>query len=149
MKSINQTCSLCARLLIVVAVAGLAWLPASTFAQAKGDGATRLIQLKPIQSVADVQAVAPGDLVVMSCPKCKVSWVSIAAAPGKQGALEGSKTVLRHECPGCEHKFVTEGHGKAKTDKLVHVCKKCGSEDAFCCVKKKGAADATLGMEKK
>jgi hypothetical protein len=35
-----------------------------------------------------------------------------------------------------------------KTDKVIHTCKNCGSEDAFCCVMKKGAG-ATAGMEKK
>ena len=37
---------------------------------------------------------------------------------------------------------------QAKTDKIVHVCKNCGSEDAFCCVMKKGTGPTT-GMEKK
>jgi hypothetical protein len=65
----------------------------------------------------------------------------------KTGAKPETKVVERHECPGCEHKYVTEGHGRAKTEKLVHICKKCGSEDAFCCVMKKGEGP-TPGMEK-
>lgn len=148
MKRTNQIVTLLTRTLVVTALAGLIWLPVQTFAQSKGDGAAKLVQLKPIRTVADAQAVEPGDTVVMSCPKCKDSWMTVVQAPFKQGATPESKSVLRHECPGCEHKYVTEGHGKAKTDRLVHACKNCGSEDAFCCVTKKGAA-ATPGMEKK
>ena len=36
--------------------------------------------------------------------------------------------------PGCEQKFVVVGGGKEKHDVVTHVCKKCGSTDAFCCV---------------
>ncbi len=121
-------------------------LPTFAFAQEKG--AAKLAQLKPIETVADAEAVKPGDMVVMSCPKCKDSWVTIVEKSAKTGATPDTKSALHHECPGCEHKYVSEGHGKAKTDKLVHVCKKCGSEDAFCCVMKKGAGP-TPGMEKK
>ena len=146
MKTINQTKGNLTRYIAALAIAGLMSLPTFAFAQEKG--ATKLMQLKPIQTVADADAIQPGDMVVMSCPKCKDSWVTIVQAPAKQGATAETKVVARHECPGCEHKFVTEGHGKAKTDKIVHVCKKCGSEDAFCCVMKKGTGP-TLGMEKK
>lgn len=146
MKTINQTKGNLTRYVAALAIAGLMSLPTFAFAQEKG--ATKLIQLKPIETVADAEAIQPGDTVVMSCPKCKDSWVTIVEKPTKTGATPDTKVVARHECPGCEHKFVTEGHGKAKTDKIVHVCKKCGSEDAFCCVMKKGAGP-TAGMEKK
>ena len=146
MKTINQTPGNLTRYVAALAIAGLMSLPTFTFAQEKG--ATKLVQLKSIQTIADADAIQPGDMVVMSCPKCKDSWVTIVEKPTKTGATPETKSVLRHECPGCEHKFVTEGHGKAKTDKLVHICKKCGSEDAFCCVMKKGAGP-TAGMEKK
>jgi hypothetical protein len=149
MKRSNLIPTQLTRSLAVAVLAGLVWFPAQSFAQSKGAGAANLIQLKPIKTVADAEAVAPGDTVVMSCPKCKDSWLTIVQAPLKQGAAPETKTVLRHECPGCEHKYVTEGHGKAKTDKLVHVCKNCGSEDAFCCVMKKGSTTPTPGMEKK
>jgi hypothetical protein len=145
MKTINRTPGNLTRYLAAMAIAGLMSLPTFAFAQEKG--ATKLLQLKPIETVADAEAVKPGDMVVMSCPKCKDSWVTIVQAPAKQGTTPETKSALRHECPGCEHKFVSEGHGKAKTDKLVHVCKKCGSEDAFCCVMKKGTGP-TPGMER-
>jgi hypothetical protein len=153
MKRINQISTALIRCCVLVALTGLVMLPLHASAQAetgtaKG-GAGKLIQLKPIQTVADADAVEPGDMVVMSCPKSKDSWATVVPPPGKTGAMPDTKSVMRHECPGCEHKYVTEGHGKAKTDKLVHTCKKCGSEDAFCCVMKKDKTAPTPGMEKK
>jgi hypothetical protein len=122
----------------------LVWLPVTGFAQEKG--ATKLMQLKPIQTPADLKAVEPGDTVVMSCPKCKDSWATVVEKTGKAVQPEIQHQVLRHECPGCSNTIVTEGHGKAKTDKVVHVCKQCGSKDAFCCVMKKGSGP-TPGMD--
>jgi hypothetical protein len=126
-------------------VAGLVLLPGSLAAQEKG--ATKLIQLKPIKTAEDAATVEAGDMVAMSCPKCKDTWVTVVEKQTKTGAKPDAITVLRHECPGCEHQYVTQGHGKAKTEKLVHVCKHCGSKDAFCCVMKKGDGP-TPGMEK-
>ncbi len=146
MKTIGQNPGNLTRNVAALAIAGLLWLPPLAFAQVKG--ATKIVQLKPIQTVADAEGVKPGDMVVMSCPKCKDSWATVIEKPAKTGAAASTTLVASHECPGCTHKYVTEGHGKAKTDKLVHVCKQCGSEDAFCCVMKKGSGP-TPGMEKK
>ena len=146
MKSTNPLCKCLARCGLALAVAGLVWLPTGASAQEKG--ASKLMQLKPIKTVGDAETVEAGDMIVMSCPKCKDSWVTVVEKPGETGAKPDSTTVQRHECPGCELKYATEGHGKAKTEKIIHVCKKCGSEDAFCCVMKKGAGP-TPGMEKK
>lgn len=144
MKTINQ---ISRNLLAVLTVATFVSLPMLSSAQEQVKGAQKLIQLNAIKTVADAQAVQTGDMVVMSCPKCKDSWVTIVEPATKTGVKPETKVIARHECPGCEHKFISEGHGKAKTEKLVHVCKQCGSEDAFCCVMKKGAGP-TPGMEK-
>jgi len=133
--------------LIAMTLTSLLSLPTLAPAQEQVKGAQKLTQLTAIKTVADAEAVQAGDMVVMSCPKCKDSWVTIVEAPTKTGAKPQTKVVARHDCPGCAHKFVSEGHGKAKTQKLVHVCKMCGSEDAFCCVMKQGAG-TTPGMDK-
>ena len=148
MKTLIQTPKCLATTVALLALAG--WLSAtpSASAQVRGEGAARMIQLKPIKTVADAQAVQPGDTVVMSCPKCTNTWITIVEKPTKTGATPETKYALRHECPGCETKLVTEGTGKQAKDALKHVCKNCGSEDAFCCVMKKGTGP-TPGMEKK
>jgi len=148
MKTINQISRDLTSCCAALAIASLVSLPTFVSAQEQVKGAQKLMQLNAIKTVADAEAVQVGDMVVMSCPKCKDSWVTIVEAPTKTGAKPETKVMARHECPGCQHKIVTEGHGKAKTDKIVHVCKQCGSEDAFCCVMKKGSGP-TPGMEKK
>ncbi len=146
MKTTKQTSKNLTKCFAVLTLVGLMALP--LLAQDQEKGATKLMKLKPITTVADADAVQPGDTVVMSCPKCKNSWVTVVTPPTKSGAKPESSIVSRHDCPGCEHKYATEGHGKMKTEKITHVCKMCGSEDAFCCVMKKGTGP-TPGMQKK
>jgi transposase-like protein len=112
MKIINQISGKLTRCAAAVALAGLMSLPTFAFAQEKG--ATKLLQLKSITTRADADAVQPGDSVVMSCPKCKDSWVTVVAKPTKTGAKPDSITTARHECPGCDHKFVTKLYMSAR-----------------------------------
>ena len=144
MKSIKNIGNHLTRATLIVAVAGLALLTHTVAAQEKG--AERLMKLQGLNTVADVQKVEAGDTVAMSCPKCKDTWVTVVEKTGKAAKPHETKAVLRHECPGCSTKIVTEGVGKQAQNKVVHTCKNCGSEDAFCCVMKKGAGP-TKGME--
>ena len=77
-----------------------AWLlsPTSGFTQEKG--ATKLLKLNAIKTVADAESVQPGDTVVMSCPKCKDSRATVVTPSTKTGAKPETTTVSRHECPG-------------------------------------------------
>lgn len=131
------------RALLVSAVFGLAFLPAVALAQEKG--AERLVKLNRLNSVAEVQKVEPGDTVVMSCPRCKDTWIKVVEKTGKATNPQHTKAVLRHECPGCETTLVTEGVGKQAKNVVKHVCRQCGSDDAFCCVIKQGSGP-TKGM---
>ena len=102
--------------------------------QTKG-GATKLMNIK---TVGDIEALQPGDTVVMACPKCEtVMETRIDRSPKGAGGTESKIAV--HGCPGCGAKWETVGAGKAKTDKVKHICSHCGSEGAICVVKK--AAD--------
>jgi predicted RNA-binding Zn-ribbon protein involved in translation (DUF1610 family) len=99
--------------------------------QTKG-GATKLMNLK---TVGDIEALQPGDIVVMTCPKCEtVMETRIDSSPKGAGRVESRVAV--HGCPGCGAKWETIGGGKAKTDKVTHVCSHCGSEGAICAVRK-------------
>lgn len=143
MKNIHQLGQYLTRATLWAAVAGLGFLPLSALAQTKG--AEHLLKLQRLNTVADVQKVEAGDTVVMSCPKCKDAWVTVVENTGKAANPQETKTVLRHECPGCETRLVTEGAGKQAKNVVKHVCKQCGSKDAFCCVIKKGNGP-TKGM---
>lgn len=118
-------------------------LPASVQAADQVKGAQLL--MKPM-TVGDVNKLEPGDSVVMSCPKCKTITVTYIDKTTK-GAIKEEKATQKHLCAGCETIIKTEGRGKQAKDVVVHVCKTCGSEDAFCCVMKKGSGP-TKGMEK-
>lgn len=136
---------------VAVALLALLVLPGKAADQLKGG--QKLMQLNPIKTVEEAQAVKPGDMVVMSCPKCKDVWVTYVDTEAKGGQIlaaggKPTKTALKHLCPGCETTTTRTGMGKQGKDVIVHVCKKCGSEDAFCCVLNKGDAP-TKGMEKK
>jgi hypothetical protein len=118
----------------------------STPAPAQEKGAEKLIQLKPVKTLQDAQGLEPGDMVTMSCPKCKNTAVTYVTT--ERGQIKTTASGVIHLCPGCETKVVSKGHGRNKEDVLVHVCKACGSKDAFCCVMKKGQG-STPGMEHK
>ncbi len=131
---------------LALAVAGIVCAPGAAFAQQKG--AEKMIQLKPVRTLADLQALEPGDTIMMSCPKCKETWVTTVEKTYKAVKPEDVKTMQIHLCDACETKVVTKGHGKTAQEVLVHTCKACGSTNAFCCVQKKGAGP-TPGMEEK
>jgi predicted RNA-binding Zn-ribbon protein involved in translation (DUF1610 family) len=130
---------------LAVALGTTAASAADTKGSAKG-GASELMQLKPIKTTEDVLALKAGDQVVMACPKCKSMYVTRVVKENKPGrSYEIGAT--EHLCPGCGNKITFTGHGKAGKEEITHVCKECGSKDAFCCVLKEGAGP-TKGMEK-
>jgi hypothetical protein len=100
---------------------------------AKG-GATKLTNIK---TVGDIEALKPGDTVVMSCAKCETVMETRIDRPPK-GARATESKIGVHGCPGCGAKWETVGAGKAKTDKVRHVCSHCGSEGVMCAVHKAG-----------
>jgi hypothetical protein len=117
--------------------------PSSGQAQDKSGKGGATLLLKPIKTAQDINALKSGDAVVMSCPKCKT--VTVTYVELTKGHIKEQKARQAHLCPGCQTTIETQGAGKAIKDEVVHVCKKCGSEDVMCCVLKKG--DETKGME--
>jgi len=105
-----------------------------------------MMMMKPITSSTNVVGLKDGDMVAMACPKCKT--ITVTYVNTEKGHIKTTTTGQEHLCPGCEQKFTVVGAGKGKHDVVTHVCKKCGSTDAFCCVMKKDG-EPTKGMEKK
>ena len=133
--------TVCKTILITgLAVAALAWLPAPAHAQDKG-----AYMLKKIQTVEDVQQIEPGDTIVMSCPKCKDTYVQVVEKSWHAATPDQLKTVGMHLCSSCDTRLLTKSMGKHAENTLVHTCKVCGSEDVSCCLKKKGSGP-TPGM---
>jgi len=141
----KTTKTVCKTILItVLAVAVLAWLPVSAHAQEKG-----AYLLKKIQTVEDIQQIEPGDTIVMSCPKCKDTYVQVVEKSWHNATPDQLKTVGMHLCSACDTRMVTTGMGKQAKNTLVHTCKVCGSEDVSCCLIKKGSVPTTGMMEEK
>ena len=148
MQIINKT--------LIAALAGIALLSFASPAQAQykpvGDDGiaaspkVRSMMMKPISSPADVAGLKAGDMVAMACPKCKT--IMVTHVNTEKGHIKTATTVPEDVCPGCEQKFTVVGEGKDKHNVVTHVCKKCGSTDAFCCVMKKDG-ESTKGMEQK
>jgi ribosomal protein S27E len=132
---------------IGLAAVAIILMPTNSSAQEKGTakgGATQL--MKSVRTPQDLGELKPGDMMVMSCPKCKNVTVTYVE-PTFKATETKEKVTAQHTCPGCATTTTVEGHGKAKKDVLKHVCMTCGSKDAFCCVLKKGS-NPTKGMEK-
>lgn len=129
--------------LSLIAITAIALASNQALAQEKG--ATRLMKLTTSQ---DVQKIEAGDTLVMSCPKCKDTFVTVVTKPMKGMQPAEVREAIKHLCPNCTTTIKTEGVGKNAKDKLVHKCNSCGSEDAYCCLMKKGGSPTT-GMEDK
>ncbi|MHB1307624.1 MAG: hypothetical protein ACYDC1_03095 [Limisphaerales bacterium] len=143
MQIIQHLASRLTRVTVILAVAALGLLANPVGAQEKG--AQQLMKLNRLNTVAEVQKVEAGDTIVMACPKCRDTWAMVVQPMGKGGRSE-TAAVQRHACPGCESKLATEGVGKQARQVVKHICKQCGSKNAFCCVIKKGSGP-TPGME--
>ena len=141
---------------LLAALASIALLSFASPAQAQykpvGDDGiaaspkVRSMMMKPITSPEDVAGLKDGDMVAMACPKCKT--IMVTHINTEKGHIKTATTVSADLCPGCEQRFTVAGEGKGKHNVVTHVCKKCGSTDAFCCVMKKDG-EPTKGMEQK
>jgi len=132
---------------LALTVVAVVLMPADSSAQDKGSAKGGGQQLMtPVRTLQDLGELKTGDMMVMSCPKCKNVTISYVD-PSFKASEPKEKVKAQHTCPGCGTTSTVEGHGKSKRDVLKHVCATCGSKDAFCCVLKKGSAP-TKGMEK-
>ena len=128
---------------LALALLGLVSAPTAVLAQMHG--AQRLMKL---QTVEDLQHVEAGDIIIMSCPKCKDTYAQVVDKSLKGLKAGEMKNVPIHLCDKCDTKIVTQGTGHQAKDILVHSCKECGSEDVSCCLLKKNGG-STKGMEEK
>jgi uncharacterized protein YbaR (Trm112 family) len=143
MKLSNISMKHCSLPGILVLAASIIFLLVGT-AAAQQKGASKL--MKPITAYSDIANLKDGDMVAMACPKCKT--ITVTYIKTEKGHIKTTTPGEEHLCPGCEQKFVVVGEGKGKHDTITHVCKKCGSTDAFCCTMKQGGKP-TEGMTSK
>lgn len=91
-----------------IVVAALTWLSNIAQAQTPLKGAQLLIK---IQTPQDIQQIEPGDTVVMTCPKCKDTYVQVVEKSFHNAMPDELKTVGVHLYSSCDTRLVTQGQG--------------------------------------
>ena len=140
-KLMARTCCLAVALALTAGVASSAWSAETKTARG---GASDLMNLKPITTRAEAEALKPGDAIAMACTKCKSIMVHNVTT--EKGHIKVMTVGEKHLCPGCNSYIDTVGRGKQAKDELRHVCEKCGDDSVFCCATKPGSG--AKGMEK-
>ena len=131
---------------LAVALAFALWTPSTVQAAPDLKGYEQSLQMQGINTMAQVEALKPGDTFAMVCAKCKS--VVIETVTLEKGHIRHVTPGYKHLCPGCNTYMTVVGQGKGSTRALIHTCGSCGDSSAFCCATKPDA-DATKGMEKK
>jgi hypothetical protein len=127
------------------ALAMAASLPVTALAAEQLKGGPHMLQLMGVKTVAEAEALKPGDAIAMVCSMCKS--VMIHNVDTEKGHIKVMTVGEKHLCPGCNSTITVVGAGKGKHDEVKHTCEKCGDESVFCCATKPGAG-ATKGTEK-
>lgn len=136
MKNLMPIREFLTRSAVAIALAGMVGLPSLAFAQEKG--ATRLLQGNPAPAARAADAVRPAGC----CPMCKDSPASVVEKTGKASPPEVRRAMLRHECPGCETRIVTQGIGKQAKEVPQHVCTMTQPRDGCCSTASKSGTPA-------
>ena len=131
------------KILLLATIAALSLFSSAALAQEKG--ATKLL---PLRHAEDLQQVEVGDSIVMTCPKCKDTYVTKVTKSMRGMTPDEVKIESMHMCPTCETTIKTTGMGRNAKNKLVHTCNMCGSTDVSCCLMKKDGG-MTPGMAEK
>jgi len=66
----------------------------------------------------------------MLCPNCHNETMSYVTT--SRGGVKEYGTVTQHLCPGCRTRIEAAGHGKARTEKVIHTCS-YAKDGADCC----------------
>ena len=96
---------------------------------AKGGGQKLLESLKPATAPV-AESVASTAPTAMLCPKCHNAKMTYATT--SRGGKTELRTVEQHVCPGCATRIEAVGHGKAKTENVIHTCS-FAVKGASCC----------------
>lgn len=135
---------------IAVALAFASRLPNRVLAADHPKGAHDMMQMQPITTPAQAEALKPGDSMSMTCIKCKSVMVQkVTTDKAHIKMMTVGQTVMCHACDGTV-KVVATGKGEGKNAEVKHVCSKCGDDAMFCSATKPGSgAMKDMEMEKK
>jgi hypothetical protein len=117
-------------LITALALSTLALSAATSLAQPKG-GEVLVALTKGAAKPEAVVAMHKSDKAML-CSLCRNEFVKVAQPAEKMGRREMA-TVVQHGCSACENKIQATGHGKAKTESVVHTCAHSGDPTLACC----------------
>lgn len=129
---------------LAVALAFALWTPSTVQAAPDLKGYERSLQMQGINTMAQAEALKPGDTFAMVCAKCKS--VVVETVNSENGQIKDFTPGMKQLCPGC-NSYITVGVGHYPNNQVTHTCEACGDGSAFCCATKPGTG-ATEGMEK-
>lgn len=135
---------------LAVALALAMWLPGAARAAEHAKGAHDMMQMQPITTQAQAEALKPGDSMSMTCTKCKSVMVQkVTANKAHVKMMTVGEKVMCHACDATVE-VVATGKGTGKNAEVKHVCSKCGDDAMFCSAVKPGSgAMKDMPMEKK
>ena len=107
-------------------------LPLHSAAADSVKGGQKMLELNQTAVTATPKAVTT-DSMTMACPTCKDEMMTRTTAMGR-GAFMKTTTFAQHACSSCRTSIQTSGHGKAKSDHVVHTCAN-GSGTSGCMMK--------------
>jgi hypothetical protein len=129
-----------------VALAFTTWLSVSAFAADETKDMQHPMGMQQIKTLAEAEALKPGDMMAMACSKCKFIMVHIVTADKSHAKMMtiGDK----HKCKVCDGtvEVVGTGKGEGKNEEVNHVCSHCGDDAMFVCATKPGSG-AMKGMK--
>jgi predicted RNA-binding Zn-ribbon protein involved in translation (DUF1610 family) len=124
---------------VCVALAAAIALVVSAKAADPAKGAQRLNELSVIKTVAEVEALKPGDMIAMACAKCRSILVSYVGPKTGKATEPFMRVGEKHLCTGCKSTMEVVGVQKGAHTEIKHVCATCGDDSAYCCATKHSA----------
>jgi|ERR1039458_862888 hypothetical protein len=129
---------------LALALALVVWMPGEVRAGPDLKGSERMPQMRVINTMAQAEALQPGDSFAMVCAKCKS--VAIETVTLEKGHIKHLMPGTKHLCPGCNTFITVVRPGHYSISEVTHTCTACGDGSAFCCATTTNAPP-TKGME--
>ena len=120
--------------LAVVAAVAVGWSVVAYAADNQhGDHKDHAVKhLGHISTLAEAEALKPGDTIAMACSKCK--HIMLQHVTEDNSHLKLMTIGAKHKCVcGGDVSVVGTGRGEAKKEDVNHVCTKCGDDAMFVC----------------
>ena len=133
---------------LALALAFAAWSP-NVARAAEHHGDMGGMHMDHIRTLAEAEAMKPGDSMSMTCIKCKSVMVQKVGTDKAHIKMMTIGEKSKCSCGGTVE-VVGTGKGEGKNEEVKHFCSKCGDDTMFCSAIKPGSgAMKDMDHEKK